>query len=200
MIKDRRIINFIKSNYKGVSSTKMAKLCCERFSRDFTVNEIKHIYRKYDLKSGVTGYFETGVPAWNKNKPISEWNIPEEIQERMKIGRFKKGCQFRRGKPIGSETLSPRGFVWIKTAEPNVWERKHVWVWEKQNGKIPPSHYLIFIDGDRTNCDINNLMLVSRKEGLKLNRLNWRFKNNSELQKVALNTVRLDDVILEKDK
>ena len=43
-------------------------------------------------------------------------------------------------------------------------------LWENQHGKIPENHILIFLDGNRLNCSIENLKLVSRSELLILNR------------------------------
>lgn len=34
-----------------------------------------------------------------------------------------------------------------------------------------------FLDGDKDNCDIDNLVLIDNKENLELNRSNLRFSN-----------------------
>lgn len=44
----------------------------------------------------------------------------------------------------------------------------HRYVWEYYNGKIPKGHEIHHIDFDRSNNDISNLQMLSRKEHRKL--------------------------------
>jgi hypothetical protein len=69
----------------------------------------------------------------------------------------------RKTKPIGSEHVDCYGRWYIKTAQPNVWKQKHRVVWEAANGPVPQGHSVIFADGDRSNFDLDNLLLVSNK-------------------------------------
>lgn len=63
---------------------------------------------------------------------------------------------------IGDEKDNGRGFIQIKTE--NGWMLKHHFVL-KQNGKRIPKNYTVaFKDGDKTNCDFENLELVSPEE------------------------------------
>ena len=39
---------------------------------------------------------------------------------------------------------------------------KHRWVWEQAHGPIPAGHVLVFLDGDKTNCNLDNLMVLPR--------------------------------------
>lgn len=50
----------------------------------------------------------------------------------------------------------------MKTAEPNVWMRKHIMVWEMHHGTVPDGYVVSFKDGDKLNCVIDNLFLVSK--------------------------------------
>ncbi|MCU7356274.1 HNH endonuclease [Enterococcus dispar] len=77
-----------------------------------------------------------------------------------KTGPRKK--ENRNSLPICSEATF-RGVVHIKTKRGR-WEPKHRVVWEKENGPIPHNYVLIFKDGDKRNIDLENLMLVSRRE------------------------------------
>ena len=56
------------------------------------------------------------------------------------------------------------GNWWIKTADPDVWEREHRAIWEAENGPVPQGHRIIFADGNKSNFDLDNLLLVSRSE------------------------------------
>lgn len=64
-------------------------------------------------------------------------------------------------KPVGTETLIANGYIKVKVSEPNVWEYKHKLVWQQANGTIPEGHYLIFLDNNQRNCELDNLALVS---------------------------------------
>lgn len=70
------------------------------------------------------------------------------------------------------------------------WEFLHRVVWEEHNGPIPDGKMIIFRDGDRSNCDISNLMLVTKGENAALNRLGLR-SEDPDLLDTGLAVVRL---------
>ena len=72
-------------------------------------------------------------------------------------------------RPVGSERVNVDGYVEVKVADPNKWRLKHRVVWEAVNGKIPKGFIVIFRDNDRTNTDIDNLMLIRRGTHAVLN-------------------------------
>lgn len=86
-----------------------------------------------------------------------------------------------RRKEIGSERVH-KGYVYIKVSEPDKWKIKHRYIYEKKYGKIPDDSSVIFADGNRRNFDINNLILVKRRELLimKNNHLIYDDKNLTE--------------------
>ena len=66
--------------------------------------------------------------------------------------------------PIGSERIKPDGMTQIKISK-NKWEYKQRYIYEQYyNIKLTSDDYIIFLDQDRTNFDINNLMRVTRHE------------------------------------
>ena len=66
-------------------------------------------------------------------------------------------------RPIGSERLDKDGYILVKVAYPRVEKRKHRYVWEQAYGKINADEIILFVDGDRTNCSLDNLIKVKRK-------------------------------------
>ncbi len=67
----------------------------------------------------------------------------------------------------GQERVVRDGFVELCIDDPDPktdhkyrWVRKHRWIWEKQNGKIPDGLTLKCIDGDRSNCEPSNWELL----------------------------------------
>lgn len=59
---------------------------------------------------------------------------------------------------IGDERTRTTG-VWIKIGEPDIWIFKQKYLYEKYKGKVPRNSSVIFADGDKTNFDLDNLIL-----------------------------------------
>lgn len=117
------------------------------------------------------GQFVKGQSAWNKGKAQKYWLSPEGAK-RCSKGWFPKGKarddnpNSRKNKPLGSERVYADGYVWIITEYGR--KQKHRVVWEQANGPVPPNHCIKFKDGDRTNCSLDNLYLVTRAENCRM--------------------------------
>jgi len=110
--------------------------------------------------------FKTGQEPANKGKKITEYMTEEAIQK-LQQTTFKPGHTPHNHQPVGTEIVVEDGYVKVKVAEPKQWKWKHRMVWEAHNGNIPTGHIIQFKDGNRQNCDINNLYLISRQVQLK---------------------------------
>ena len=86
---------------------------------------------------------------------------------RLNTTPFRKPVKLQ--KPVGSEHLSPLGYIKVKVA-PGIWRFKHHLLWEAHYGKKPRG-ILQFIDGDKTNISIANLREISRAENLQKNNI-----------------------------
>lgn len=85
-------------------------------------------------------------------------------------------------KPIGTERIDKDGYIRIITSEGE--RLKHHVVFGKPIGK---DEILIFADGDKTNCTIDNLMLIKRKYIGAINRIFSNVPNlTPELRKTAV--------------
>jgi len=98
-----------------------------------------------------------------------------------------------RSLPLGSER-EKKGYVRIKTAQPNVWKYKQVFVWEQANGRLPEGHVVIFADKNTRNFALENLIAVSRKELLVMNRRGFIYKDR-ELTKAGNLLAKLSIII-----
>jgi len=110
------------------------------------------------------GQFRKGQTPHNKGKSRKYWASPE-AEELMAKGQFKPGeCRDDnpRKRQIGHEKVYADGYVWIITEHGR--RQKHRWVWEQAHGPIPPDHCVKFRDGNRQNCALDNLYLVSRAD------------------------------------
>lgn len=114
------------------------------------------------------GQFRKGQTPHNKGKSRKYWASPE-AEELMEKGQFKPGeCRDDnpRKRQIGHEKVYADGYVWIITEHGR--KQKHRVVWERANGPVPPNHCIKFKDGDRTNCSLDNLYLVTRAENCRM--------------------------------
>lgn len=104
--------------------------------------------------------------------------------------KFKKGQEAHNHKEIGYESKTLEGYTRIKIAEPDVFEYKHRYLYEKYIGHIPENHRVIFLDGNKENFDLDNLKLVSLDEltfmsGVQL------FSKNKDLTELGILTAKL---------
>ncbi|MGF3075713.1 HNH endonuclease signature motif containing protein [Facklamia sp. P12955] len=62
-----------------------------------------------------------------------------------------------------------------------------MWLWEKEHGPVPKGSVIIFIDQDKSNISLDNLMCISRKSLSKINSRN-KLTDNKEINKSILLT------------
>lgn len=98
----------------------------------------------------------------------------KQIQYYKKFHKLKSGVvtKFQNGqvsynkRPVGSEFISTDGYTYIKVAEPDIWQHKQIYIYEQNYGKIPKGYSVMFLDQDKTNFDLDNLILVENKDKL----------------------------------
>lgn len=116
---------------------KMADLFNEKFNQNRSYVAMK----KFCVKHKLSRDFEKDKKPPNKTS-------------------FKKGCTPHNAMELWQEYVHPQsGLVMIKTPEGRVF--KHHYMWGEE---IPPDHCVTFKDGDKKNCNKENLILVSRSE------------------------------------
>lgn len=181
---------FIKANVKGRGNTELTKLFNEHFKLSLKVSQIKGYKLNKKLSSGLTGHFPKGnVPANKGKKGV--------IYEGCKKTWFKKGSKPKNYRPVGSERVNVDGYTEIKVVESNKWKLKHRTIWEEHNGSIPKDHVIIFADGDKSNFNLDNLILVSKKQLLILNR-NKLIQNDANLTRTGVIVADLIQKISER--
>ena len=96
-------------------------------------------------------------------------------------GRFRKGHRPVNQLPPDAETVRYNGgvpTVFVKVDEPNPYtgsparmKRKAVVVWEQNRGALEKGECVVLIDGDPFNCEIDNLVKLTRAELVRLNQM-----------------------------
>lgn len=168
---------YLASIVKGSTYEEITKQMNDKFEYNFSKEQIKGMMYRNKLTTGTVGYFKKGSTPWNKG-----------LKGYMGANKtsFKKGTIPPQYRPVGSERITKDGYIEIKVEDPNKWELKHRVIWEQHHGEIPKGHAIIFADGDKSNLDIDNLLLVSRKQLLFMNRNNL-ITENKDFTKVGVN-------------
>ena len=189
---------FIRDNSWGVSSKEMAEMVNEKFGTDFSPTQMKSFRQRHGIKSGCTGWYQKGHAPGNKGKKLEEYvTDPErvaDIKKRIAPTQFKKGQKAINEYPLGTIAITSDGYkIRKRSMTGDLWERwefLHRAVWEEHNGPVPEGMMVSFRDSNRLNCDIDNLMLITRAENVTLTKMGFRFED-PDLTDAGLNLIRL---------
>lgn len=179
----------------GHTEKEIKQLFFERFGILLTKGQVKNFKTTHHLPSGtVGGRFKKGQRSWNKGRKLS----PEQYKAASGT-MFKKGNLPHNTCKIGTEILRDDGYIKVKVAEPNVWKLKHRLVYEQHYGvKLGQNDAIIFLDGNRQNCDIDNLLRLKRGELIRYNKV--EHTKNPEINMTTALTAKLENKISEKEK
>lgn len=163
---------FIKDNYLKIPIKTMGRMIGRSGSgirnrmKKLGLEVPEEIKQSFINKS----YFQKGHTPMYKGK-----KLPPEVYERIRATFFKKGNVPHNVVPIGSERETKDGYIEVKVfgnRSHRNWKLKHRVVWEQHYGSIPKGHNVQFIDGNRKNCAIENLYLISKNDNLEKNSFN----------------------------
>ena len=142
-------------------------------AKAFNVSEsaILRLRRKYNLSKSErimdAKKFQKGNKPFNSGK--------KHIHN--SLTKFKKGHVPLNHKPVGSKriTKGENGYHEVKTSEPNEWKLAHRIVWQRHYGEIPAGMIIIFRDDNKSNINIANLEMISRKDNMRRNHNRLKF-------------------------
>ena len=180
---------FIINNNYMKTATELSELFNKHFNTNIEPKHIIYFRKNNKLKCGLTGQFEKGSTPHNKGKKWDEY-MSKESQENSKKTQFKKRSKPHNWLPIGSEWVNEKGYVYVKIKEPNDWELKHRYIWEKNFGKIPEGYSVIFLDQNKNNFDLSNLQLVRIKDKLTAKNNNL-LSSDKEVTKTGIMVAQL---------
>lgn len=188
----QQMLDWLESNQAGISRQELADLFNKQFDMSIGYGSIKNLCANKKWISGITGQKVKGETPWNKGTTGYMG---------ANTTSFKKGQKTHNHKPIGSERVCNKdGYIMVKVAEPKKWRAKHINVWESVNGKLPDNHCIRFLDKDRTNCDINNLICVNRAVHAVVNKRNPANSDNPDINHAIILTEKLRHTVKNIDK
>lgn len=195
---------YIRDNSWGVSNKEMVRRVKEKFGYEMTVGQM-HSYRsRYGFRSGGAGWVSKTQPPPNKGKKIDEYMSPEAV-EKVRRTVFKKGDRPVNEMPIGTEIVNElsKGYRMVKVSMTGTqrerWKFVHRLVWEKHHGAVPEDSVIVFRDGDKMNCDIENLALITRGELAVMNRRKY-FSDNPLVTDVGITLAKIRKAVSEAEK
>lgn len=159
------MVNWLKEHYEDDSNNRLAIKMNSIFNTKITGSSLEHKIARLGLKK-------------SKEK-IKRYILQNNFT-------FQKGHIPVTKKPIGYERITPEGYTWVKVAEPDIFRAKHRVIYEQHHGPIPKGYKVIFADGDRSNFEIDNLVLVNNAELGTLNKNKLIYKGCGEATKSGL--------------
>ena len=116
---------------------------------------------------GKATQFQKGQAPPNKGQKMSK-----DLYQKVAKTMFKKGNKPMNTQPIGTihqrSDKSGKMYLYIKLADSN-WQLLNRYTWEQYHGPIPKGLIGAYKDGNYLNNDINNLMLLTKKENMARN-------------------------------
>ena len=181
---------WLKENSSKMSRSELTRNFNQTFNQNKSVNAIKTYCNLRKWYSPSNGRFKKGNISWQTGVKGDEFrsHYTEESLYRLSHPELTRKLK------IGDEYLRRKNDPYIVVSvEPNknITDRsvpKRRYVWELHNGKIPKDHYVINLDGNHMNNDLNNLACIPIKFRFILAKNKWFVKGerNPELTKAAI--------------
>jgi len=184
---------------QGRTSMEVARILTERTGRRITKEQVQAYRKNHHIPCGVDTRFKQGMEPWTKGKSIEEICKTPEALARVRGSQYKPGSKPWNHMPVGSEVFK-YGYWWVKTGEPNHWKAKHRIIFEKENGiKLGRDDVITFLDGDTSNMDKGNMVLLSNRENLEMNRSGMRSEDPS-ITRTGVAVAKLMSAIREREE
>ena len=183
--------DFLLSNFKDMDWKSLCDLFNKKYGTHFSAKSLNRAvyengYKKYErnhfteeqrifLVENIERYsYPRLTEEFNKkfNTDCTQGSITQQCLTYLKI---KKGDSYipHNVADIGEETLKYKAtrykttYIKVKSGLKNnrseMWKPKHRIIWEEHNRPITENEVVIFLDGDKTNFELDNLYCTTKK-------------------------------------
>lgn len=171
---------FLKEFAPGHSWQEIIDTFRNRFGVELSVHRLSAVLCEYGIRTNTRDkyteeeklFLQEYIPVHTRKETISAYRkrFGKELSY-IELNNFMQYYHIsadhersRRKKPVLSETVAKDGYVYIKiSGEPVKWIKKHRYIWEQTYGEIPEGFLHAFADGNRKNCELANLRLISKR-------------------------------------
>jgi hypothetical protein len=185
-------IQFLKDNIAGRNYTELAELLNRKYHLSMKGDQLRNSLLYYDPTNTLASKHHRYTPeeiqfirdnllpgrSYTELTDMFNRQFGCLINKNMlsHIIKRNKLCGFHRTGMLPDKTERKYGgYIYVKIGKPDKWKSKHSLIWEAANGPIPKGHTVIFADGNKSNFDLDNLLLVSRSELAVMNNLRLIF-------------------------
>lgn len=184
-------IQYIKDHVHEYEAPTLAVKLNEMYGTTYTSKQI----RAFKHNHGVTGYQGTG--GYNANRPNPHKGEKGWTIANSEATRFKAGQKVWNEAEILEERKTTQGYWKVKLSYKN-WAFKHRLIWEAANGPIPEGKMLAFLDNNKDNCCLENLILIDNAENGATNII--RQLGNKDLSQAAILMTRITKKVRDKEE
>lgn len=177
----------LRANITNMSYKDQQEFIRDHFGIDVTILQCKCMRNNHRMFSKRTGRFEKGHVPENKGKHPWKNGCPEG----MRKTQFKKGHLPHNARPVGWERIDAKdGYVYIKVPGRKKMVMKHRWLWEQAHGPIPKGYIIIFLNGNKTDCRLDNLKMIPQSLN-SIRNLNHLATSDKDLSEAGLHIAEL---------
>ena len=188
-------IQFLRDNGGKMSRKELHKLMEDTFHKEFKFNSIRSLCVKFNVSSpnGDCRFTAETSPRWQKGLSKEEFksHYTEESYNRMIQRRIESNIKYSIGDEIIRHDIP---FIVVNNefgkGIDHRLQRKDTYVWEQHYGKLSKDDMLLHIDGDPSNCDINNLICIPKLYRMQFAQNDW-YHADPEIKKLAVQWCKL---------
>lgn len=193
---------FVRDHAPGTYNSDLARMLNDRFGTDYTAQQAANLKSYLGIRSGLVTTFRPGEHA-SRDTEFKPGRTPINKGTRglwPNCGghtKFKPGNRPANYMPVGTVAKNTDGYWRVKMADPNVWAFKHRLLWEEAHGPIPDDMVVMFLDGNKDHCTLDNLAMVRRSVHCRINN-NGLHGDTPELGRAAILTAELITALAER--
>lgn len=186
-----KIINWLEENVPGRPWKETFRMFKQEFpDLEWSLDSMKHSCYRHGIRNEIDSRYKKGNKSWCAG--MKGLRIPGSEK-----GWFKEGRRPPNERPLGSEREYGK-YTLVKVKRDGgkyeKWKPKQVHIWEQHNGPLPKGYIITFIDGDKSNLNINNLACIKKSVNGAMNIKSLR-SESPELFKVRVAQIELDQKI-----